>query len=306
MNNKLFIARTKAALKSRAEINSLDLNNYVIFKITDKARQSASLKSLATGIDNPEYKYLMVLKDFVVITTDGGLQVDTSSLPENDYAQDLNTPEEEAPGDKYVVDGVCKSLLEKLPNIEGLTDEEREVATKALKSWGEHGGEEVSSEEEFVDELDENGEAKSQNTDDEPRPSTKEDNTDTQDDEAPVEKKFEAAGVAKSESASDEDEDEDSEEETDENGEAVTKSARERLSRLSEANQREQVMAKLKSFGSLMEDKPVFQTKGNAQKFAQTYNNKVKDTSRAEVRSADRHTRRRYGTKARFIVDIND
>lgn len=271
MQNKLFIARTKGALKSRAEISQLDLNNYVIFSITDKARENETLKSLAQGITNPEYKYLMVHKSFVVITTDGKVNLNTASLAENSYAQDLNTPEVEIPGDKIVEDGVLKSVTAKIAQLKGLTDEEREVIAKALKSWGEHAGEEVTTEEEFVDELD-TAEAKSTAAEDEK----------------------EGAEEAETEDADEKEEF------------FVSKSIRDRIDGLNSQTVTARLISTAKSFGSLADDALVFPSKGQAQRFAQNFNNKASGVTRASVAGADRVVRERFGTRAKFMVVIEN
>lgn len=277
--NKIFVARTRSALKSRAQLGNMDLNDYVILSLNDKARQNKVIKSVAPQVEDEDYKFIMLHKSFVVITTDGGLRVDTNMIGTNSYAEELNTPEEEAPGDKYVKEGKVKSILAKVAQVKGLSDEEKDTITDALKSWGEHHGEEVSKDEEFVDEL----EAKSQHTEDEDRPSTEEDS----DSDNPF--------VEKSAAAGEEDEDEDD----------VTKSLqsiREKVSGIVSPDVRSELISSLKSFGSIDPERPVFQSKHAAQRFSQVYNNKVSGTDRAEVEAADRHTRQRYGTKARFIV----
>lgn len=299
MKNKLFVARTKSALKSRAELNDINLNDYVIFKITDKARKNETLKSISENIGNEEFKYLMVLKDFVVLTTDGGLRVDTGALSENAYAQELNTPEEEAVGDKVVVEGVVKSAYNKVKKAKGLTDQERQVMLKALKSWGEHDGEEVSDDEEFVDEL---GEVKSQHGEEEEHEDKKHEGKKHKDEDDDSDTK----SMDSHDKEGDKKDDDDGEDENNDDEEAVTKSARERLSQMTLKATRDDVMSNLKSFGSVTEDAPVFQNKSQAQRFAQTYNNRSQGVSRAEVVSADRHIRRRYGTRARFIVEISE
>lgn len=308
MQNKVFIARTKGALKSRAELGNLDINNYVILKLNDQARQNGVLKGLVNGIEDRDYKFLMVLKDFVVLTTEGGLRVDTGKLSENDYARELNTPEEETPGDKFVVDGVVKGVLSKVSKMKGLTDEERDVVTQALKSWGGHDAEDVGGEE-FVDEL---GETKSSHSEEEEEEDEGEEEGEevtkattgadgvTRPDTQPFDADPDAAKV-EARIASSNTKSVDGEEEEEE----VTKSVRSRISKMSRENAKEQMMSTLKSFGSISEEEPVFQNKNQAQRFAQAYNSKVSGVERAEVAGASRHVRNRYGAKAKFVVALD-
>lgn len=326
MNNKFFIARTKSALKSRAQVANLDLNNYVIFKITDKARNNASLKSLSENITDKNFKYLMVLKDFVVLTTEGTLRINAGALAENSYAAELNDPEHEVVGDKFVVDGVVKGIYDKVVKASDFSDSEKITLLKALKSWGEHDADTVSTQDEFVDEL---GETKSQHSDEED-----DDGEETKgmygnendeemktihakdDDEKEPDDKKETKGMhaekedeEEMKSMHEDKEDEEDDEETkgmhgqkEDEEDEVTKSMRQRISAMSTASIKDLLFASLKSYGSVAEDSPVFQNKNQAQKFAQSYNTKAHGVSRAEVTSADRHVRRRYGSRAKFIV----
>lgn len=278
MQNKLFVARTKTALKSRAELHSLNINDYYLIPINDEVRGNKVMKSLVSTIDNAEYKYMLIQKSFCVITNEGKLQVNTNMLSENAYAQDLNTPEEEIPGDKVVSEGTLKNLLSKVSSME-LTDAEKETVTKALKSWGEHAGEEVPESEEFVDEL----EQKTVEAEDES-------------DEAEAEAETKAFG-----------ESEDADEaEVESEDDAVTKSVKDRLAALSSDAGANALMANLKSFGSLSDDEAVFTSKAQARRFSQIYNSKVHgSTKRAEVAPAGRNVRQTFGTKAKFIVEVN-
>ena len=119
--NKLFIARTKSGLEENFKFRGLDRSNYVIFHITDKVRENKVIKSLAGSVADENFKYMAVLKDFVVVTTEGAVSVNTPALAENEYARELNTPEEEAPGDKSVEDGQLKGIFSKLQKGQKLT-----------------------------------------------------------------------------------------------------------------------------------------------------------------------------------------
>lgn len=265
--NKIFVARTRSALKSRAQLGSLDLNDFVILKLNDKARKNSVIKSVVPQVEDEDYKFIMMHKSFVVITTDGGLSVNTNMIGKNSYAEELNTPEEEAPGDKFVVDGKVKSLLAKIAKTKDFSDDEKEELEEAVKSWGEHHGEEVSKDEEFVDEL---GETKSSHSEED-----------------------------------DEDEDETKSKADDKDAEENLKSMRDQVRSIEAPDAKNDLMASLKSFGSIDDKAPVFQDKHAAARFVQVYNNKIAGTERAEVESADRHVRQRYGTKARFVVTFN-
>lgn len=295
--DKVFIARSRSALKARAQYQGLDLNDYVIFNLNDKARKNETLKSVVPNITEDEYKFLMVHKSFVVITTDGGLRVSTSMIGENEYANELNTPEEEAPGDKFVSEGVVKSVLDKLPNLKGLSDSEKETITAALKSWGEHKAEELSgksgdlgkkgeSKFEFVEELDKNDPAKKESGAAEGSHAT-------------------TKTVESDEGEEDEKEDEDEDEEKEKGETKSLASLQERLNQLTGASAREELLANLKSLGSISEEEPIFQSKHAAHRFAQTYNNSASDSRRAEVAPANRHIRKMHGTRARFVVEFN-
>lgn len=311
---KIFVARTRSALKSRAQLGNLDLNNYVILKLNQQARENKVIKSVIPQVEDDDYKYIMIHKSFVVITTDGKLNVDTNMIGKNQYAEDMNTPEEEKPGDKYVSEGTIKSLLSKVSNTKDFDKKEKEVLSRALKNWGEHAGDEVSKEDEYVEGLEasddtvkldpdvgdepgptepKQGSTKSQNVEEdsggEKRDSVKED-TDTENDDR----------TEKSEAAKDED---DEDEEKVETLKALS-AMREKVRNLDSPDVKNELLSNLKSFGSIDPTAPVFQSKHAAARFSQIYNNKVNGVEKAEVQAADRHVRKRYGTRARFIVSF--
>lgn len=112
MNKLIFAARTREALKSYAQLNNLNPNNYVLVEIPEALRQNKVVKSLAQNITNPDVKYVMVHKSCVTVTHNGKPALNVTALSENSYASSLNKPESEKIGDKTVgKGGTLKSMV---------------------------------------------------------------------------------------------------------------------------------------------------------------------------------------------------
>lgn len=117
MNKLIFAARTREALKSYAQLNNLNPNNYVLVEIPDALRQNKVVKSLAQNITNPDVRYVMVHKSCVTVTHNGKPALNVTALSENSYASSLNKPETEQIGDKTVgKGGTLKSMVADIYN----------------------------------------------------------------------------------------------------------------------------------------------------------------------------------------------
>lgn len=117
MNKLIFAARTREALKSYAQLNNLNPNNYVLVEVPEALRQNKVVKSLAQNITNPDVKYVMVHKSCVTVTHNGKPALNVTALSENSYASSLNKPETEQIGDKTVgKGGTLKSMVADIYN----------------------------------------------------------------------------------------------------------------------------------------------------------------------------------------------
>lgn len=134
MNKLIFAARTREALKSYAQLNNLNPNNYVLVEIPDALRQNKVVKSLAQNITNPDVRYVMVHKSCVTVTHNGKPALNVTALSENSYASSLNKPETEQIGEKTVgKGGTLKSMVADIYNS-NLPNDKKMQALSYLKS----------------------------------------------------------------------------------------------------------------------------------------------------------------------------
>jgi hypothetical protein len=135
MNKLIFAARTREALKSYAQLNNLNPNNYVLVEVPEALRQNKVVKSLAQNITNPDVKYVMVHKSCVTVTHNGKPALNVTALSENSYASSLNKPEAEQLGEKTVgKGGTLKSLVADIYNS-NMSNDEKMSALQELKSF---------------------------------------------------------------------------------------------------------------------------------------------------------------------------
>lgn len=137
MNKLIFAARTREALKSYAQLNNLNPNNYVLVEVPDALRQNKVVKSLAQNITNPDVKYVMVHKSCVTVTHNGKPALNVTALSENSYASSLNKPETEQIGDKTVgKGGTLKSIVADIYRS-NLPEQQKLAALGKIKSFVE-------------------------------------------------------------------------------------------------------------------------------------------------------------------------
>lgn len=135
MNKLIFAARTREALKSYAQLNNLNPNNYVLVEVPDAIRQNKVVKSLAQNITNPDVRYVMIHKSCVTVNRNGVPSLNVTALSENSYASTLNKPDTEQIGDKTVGQGgTLKSIVSDIYNS-NLTKKGKMAALKSLKSF---------------------------------------------------------------------------------------------------------------------------------------------------------------------------
>lgn len=287
---KLAVARTKEALKSFAKLQNSSEDNYVFLKITDNLRNNKILKSLDKNIQSKDYSYMMVLKDFVVITSEGSLKLNVQKLAENAEAKELNTPDVEKIGDKVVEEGVLKSKALKELESGKLSKESKDYIAKILKGIDAGRSEDVPSGEEFVKELDK----KTMDEEDADVKSEQASEKDEQHDE-----KREKINEEKTKSAPAESEEDKEEEgkEKDKEKAVTTKSIRDIMAEFT----KDEVKHLMTVTKSLSTDEPVFRDRQAAKVFATKYNSR-NPQKKAVVVPAGVEEKRKYGNRAKVKV----
>lgn len=121
--NYIYVARTKEALKGYLEIYNLNPNKYVIIPIQEPIRKNEKVKSLVPKIENDDYKYMMVHKSVVEVTTDAKLVLKLDKIKENETSKQNTDNEPEVEQVNGIVkDGKVKSMH---------TQKDKKVVTKA-------------------------------------------------------------------------------------------------------------------------------------------------------------------------------
>ncbi|MEM3368576.1 MAG: hypothetical protein QXP88_00560 [Thermoproteota archaeon] len=315
----IYVARTKEALKGYLDLYNLDPNEYIIIPIQDNVRKNEKIKSLAPKVEDKDYKYMMVNKCIVEITTDAKLVLKPEKLDENPANKQNTDNEPEIESAKEAVkDGKLKSMHSKEePTLEtimekakegSLGEKEKEMLCFALEV-AKHLGKLSEEEYQDLDKMVKEGEVDTTRLEQvfsggaEMPEATPMDTApmgevmlkdeevmgvptlpETEPELLPEEKTM-TAGSAGAEALEKEDM-EPKEEEKDE-----------------EDEEKEKEMKKLlKTFNSLDDEIPVFMEKQSAIKFLREYQNRTK--SRAVLLPAGSKYQRIYGNKAKFIVEV--
>lgn len=304
----IYVARTKEALKGYLELYNLDPNEYVIIPIQDNVRKNEKIKSLAPKVEDKEYKYMMVNKSIIEITTDAKLVLKPEKLDENPANKQNTDNEPEIESAKETVkDGKLKSMHSKEePTLEAimekakegsLGEKEKEMLCFALEV-AKHLGKLSEEEYQDLDRMVKEGEVDVTRLEQvfsgsEEMPDASPMDTAVQKNEEPMdmsglpelepepmpEEKTMTAGASEAQALEKEDmepKDDDEEE--------------------------EEMKKLLKTFNSLDDEVPVFMEKQSAIKFLREYQNRTK--SRAVLLPAGNKYQRIYGNKAKFIVEI--
>lgn len=98
----LYLFRTKEALKSYIQLKNIDVNKYVVVPIPSHLRDNRYLKSLNFNISNPSFKYMMVLKAFVAVTSGATPVLKVKQLKENEDAKKNNNSHSEKKNPEFV------------------------------------------------------------------------------------------------------------------------------------------------------------------------------------------------------------
>lgn len=313
----IYVARTKEALKGYLDLYNLDPNEYIIIPIQDNVRKNEKIKSLAPKVEDKDYKYMMVNKCIVEITTDAKLVLKPEKLDEN-HANKQNTdnePEIES-AKETVKDGKLKSMHSKegttLEDIiekakEGsLGEKEKEMlffALEVAKHLGKLSEEEYKDLDKMLRKGDVDADRLEQvfsGADEMPEATTI--------DAAPLEEAMlKDEAVMDVPTLSEEEPEMRSEEKTmtavSTGAEALEREDMEPKEEDKEDEEKEREMKKLlKTFNSLDDEIPIFMEKQSAIKFLREYQNRTK--SRAVLLPAGSKYQRIYGNKAKFIVEI--
>lgn len=98
----LYLFRTKEALKSYIQLKNINTNNYVVVPIPRHLRDNQYLKSLNFNISNPNFKYMMVLKTFIAVTSGAKPVLKVKELKENEDAKKNNNSHSEKKNPEFV------------------------------------------------------------------------------------------------------------------------------------------------------------------------------------------------------------
>ena len=106
----LYLGRTKEALKSLILVNGEELKDFVIVKVPDSLRKNEVIKSLYPKVENKEYVYVAVHKSVVEVTVEGkvvlSLEKLLSKVEENETSkQNENNVAHIEAGKEVVKDG---------------------------------------------------------------------------------------------------------------------------------------------------------------------------------------------------------
>lgn len=100
--NSLYLFRTKEALKSYIQLKNIDTNKYVVVPIPNHLRDNRYLKSVNFNISNPNFRYMMVLKDFVGLTDSAKPVLKVKELKQNEDAKKNNDSHSEKKNPEFV------------------------------------------------------------------------------------------------------------------------------------------------------------------------------------------------------------
>jgi hypothetical protein len=310
LKSMLYVARTKSSLETI--LDSVEGNDYVIVPLTEEIRQK--LKAYQPKVENEQYKYVAIHKSLVDVSRDAKLVLRLEKLKENETSKqnEHNEPKvEQAQG--VVKDGKVKSLSSEL------MDEDVDVETKAeekLPTLSEvmskvAKGEKLSKLEKHILSVALDAAKDSKSTTHEEREEAKRDLENEELSEKTKEtlhKEF-GGGHEAEEREDNKDvslEDVNEQKTLSADSSAVQAVESEDMEPKKEEDKKDEEKLKswtslLKSFGSLDPNTPIFNSKQEADRFARHYKLYY---GQAVVRPAGLKEVRTYGSKAKYVVDV--
>jgi len=308
LKSMLYVARTKGSLETI--LDSLEDKDYVIVPLTEEIRQK--LKAYQPKVENEQYKYIAIHKSLVDVTKDAKLVLRLEKLKENETSKqnEHNEPKvEQAQG--VVKDGKVKSLSSEL------MDEDVDVETKAeekLPTLSEvmskvAKGEKLGKLERHILSVALDAAKHSKSTTHEEREEAKRDLENEELSEKTKETLHKEFGGGHETKGEDKDvslEDVNEQKTLSANSGAVQAAESEDMEPEKEEEEEDKEKLKswtslLKSFGSLDPNTPIFNSKQEADRFARHYKLYY---GQAVVRPAGLKEVRAYGSKAKYVVDI--
>ncbi len=307
LKSMLYVARTKSSLETI--LDSLEDRDYVIVPLTEEIRQK--LKSYQPKVENEQYKYIAIHKSLVDVTKDAKLVLRLEKLKENETSKQNEHNEPKVEHVQGVVkDGKVKSLSSEL------MDEDVDVETKAeekLPTLSEvmskvAKGEKLSRLERHILSVALDAAKDSKSTTHEEREEAKRDLENEELSEKTKETLHKEFGSEEgSEDLGEHVEDVNEQKTlsaTDSTVQAVESEDMEPKKKEEEKEDEEKLKSwtsLLKSFGSLDPNTPIFNSKQEADRFARHYKLYY---GQAVVRPAGLKEVRTYGSKAKYVVDI--
>jgi uncharacterized membrane protein len=308
LKSMLYVARTKSSLETI--LDSLEDRDYVIVPLTEEIRQK--LKAYQPKVENEQYKYIAIHKSLVDVSRDAKLVLRLEKLKENETSKqnEHNEPEvEQAQG--VVKDGKVKSLSSEL------MDEDVDVETKAEEKFPTLSdlmskiarGEKLSKLERHILSVALDVAKDSKSTTHEEREEAKRDLENEELSEKTKEtlhREFGGGHEAKEEDKDVSVEDVNEQKALSADSSAVQAVESEDMETKKEKEKEDEEKLKswaslLKSFGSLDPNTPIFNSKQEADRFARHYKLYY---GQAVVRPAGLKEVRTYGSKAKYVVDI--
>jgi uncharacterized membrane protein len=307
LKSMLYVARTKSSLETI--LDSVEGNDYVIVPLTEEIRQK--LKAYQPKVENEQYKYVALHKSLVDVSRDAKLVLRLEKLKENETSKqnEHNEPKvEQAQG--VVKDGKVKSLTSEI------MDEDVEVETKAkekLPTLSEvmskvARGEKLTAVERHILSVALDATKDSKSTTKEEREEAKRDLENEEISEKTKEtlrKEF-GSGEDKEEKEVEDVNEQKTLSATSSTAQAVEAEDMEPKKEEKEEEKEDEEKLKswnslLKSFGSLDPNVPIFNSKQEADRFARHYKLYY---GQAVVRPAGLKEVRVYGSKAKYVVDV--
>ena len=308
LKSMLYVARTKSSLETI--LDSVEGIDYVIVPLTEEIRQK--LKAYQPKVENEQYKYVALHKSLVDVSRDAKLVLRLEKLKENETSKqnEHNEPKvEQAQG--VVKDGKVKSLTSEL------MDEDVDVETKAeekLPTLSEvmskvAKGKKLNKLERHILSVALDAAKDSKSTTQEEREEAKRDLENEEISEKTKETLYKEFGGGHEAKGEDKDvslEDVNEQKTLSADSSVVQAVESEDMEPKKEKEKEDEEKLKswtslLKSFGSLDPNTPIFNSKQEADRFARHYKLYY---GQAVVRPAGLKEVRAYGSKAKYVVDI--
>jgi hypothetical protein len=303
LKSMFYVARTKSSLETI--LDSLEDKDYVIVPLTEEIRQK--LKAYQPKVENEQYKYIAIHKGLVDVTRDAKLVLRLEKIKENETSKqnEHNEPEvEHVQG--IVKEGKVKSLSSEL------MDEDVDVETKAEEKFPTLSevmskvakGEKLSKLERHILSVALDAAKDSKSTTHEEREEAKRDLENEELSEKTKETLHKEFGSGEEKSELEDVNEQKTLSATSSTVQAVESEDMEPRKEEDEKEDEEKLKSwtsLLKSFGSLDPNVPVFNSKQEADRFARHYKLYY---GQAVVRPAGLKEVRVYGSKAKYVVDI--